>query len=538
MKLVDKIIETISPEMARNREIARTQLQVIKNWSSGTGYAEYGASHERNALKGWMTNPASADEDIVENLETLRSRSRDLFMGSPLATGVLKSLRTSVVGSGLMLNAQIDAKFLGMSDEEAREWEEKTEREWRLWAESVECDAERKLTFYQLQSLAFLSALMSGDVFVSLPIVKHSGSVYDLRVCLIEADRVCNPMNITAPEADILGGVEIGKHGEALAYWIANRNPNSFPRATQDGGKLEWERVPAVGRRTGRRNILHVMADAERPGQRRGVPLLAPVIETLKQLQRYSDAELMAAVVSGMFSVFITTDAPNSPIQNNLVPGRPQQGQGNRPANFGLGNGSIVSLKPGEKIEVANPGRPNTAFDGFVTALCRYVGAAVEMPYEVLLKHFSSSYSASRGALLEFWKAVRMHREWLVGSFNQPIYEEFLTEAVLKGRIQAPGFFDDPAIKAAWCGAEWFGDCQGQLDPLKEANAAKVRVEEGFSTREREAAELTGLKFEHIHSVRKREEDMRRADGLTSGAPVLVDAPDDNDEDDDSDDKE
>ena len=110
----------------------------------------------------------------------------------------------------------------------------------------------------------------------------------------------------------------------------------------------------------------------------------------------------------------------------------------------------------------------------------------------------------------------RMRREWLVNSFCQPIYEEWLTEAVAKGRVQAPGFFDDPAIRAAWCGADWFGDAQGQLDPLKEANAAKVRVEEGFSTREREAAELTGMKYETIHATRKREEEMRRADGLTA----------------------
>ena len=86
--------------------------------------------------------------------------------------------------------------------------------------------------------------------------------------------------------------------------------------------------------------------------------------------------------------------------------------------------------------------------------------------------------------------------------------------------MQAPGFFDDPAIRAAWCGAEWFGDAQGQLDPKKEAEAAKIRVDEGFSTREREAAELTGMKYDQIHAVRKREEAMRRADGLSVTSPV------------------
>ena len=110
----------------------------------------------------------------------------------------------------------------------------------------------------------------------------------------------------------------------------------------------------------------------------------------------------------------------------------------------------------------------------------------------------------------------RMRREWLVSAFCQPVYEEWLTEAVLKGRIEAPGFFDDPAIRAAWCGAEWYGDAQGQLDPLKEAEAAKLRVEEGFSTREREAAELTGMTFDTIVAVRRQEEQARRDAGLLS----------------------
>lgn len=110
----------------------------------------------------------------------------------------------------------------------------------------------------------------------------------------------------------------------------------------------------------------------------------------------------------------------------------------------------------------------------------------------------------------------RMRREWLVSSFCQPVYEEWLTEAILKGRIEAPGFFDDPAFRAAWCGAEWYGDAQGQLDPLKEAEAAKLRVEEGFSTREREAAELTGMTYDTIIAVRKQEEQARREAGLLS----------------------
>lgn len=480
----------------------------IKN-VSGVGYGNHGASHAKKSLIGWIANGRNADEDIVENIETLRARSRDLFMGSPLANGALKTIRTNVVGSGLALNSQIDARFLGMSDEAAREWERNTEREWRLWADSVNCDAERRNNFTQLQGLVLLSSLMNGDAFVSLPFIHRAGCPYDLRVGLIEADRVCNPLPLPA-DKNILGGVEVGAYGETVAYWIARHHPNTFPKNTAFKPQ-EWKRVLAFGPNTGRRNILHIMADVERPAQRRGVPLLAPVIEALKQLSRYTEAELMAAVVAGMFTVFIKSDSGQTPIAPMFDPGMQVDPD---PDAYELGNGAVVSLAEGESIETANPGRPISGFDNFVMAICRQIGASLEIPYELLIKNFTASYSASRASLLEAWKMFKMRRKWLVGGFCQPVYEEWLMEAVLKGRIDAPGFLDDVAIRAAWSGAEWFGDAQGQLDPLKEAQAAKLRIDEDLSTREKEAAELTGMKYENIQTARAREEQLRRAAGL------------------------
>ena len=512
MNLLDKIIAPFAPGAALKRAQARRKLAIIETMNSG--YDRHGASGHKKSMIGWRSKGASADEDVVENLDTLRDRSRDLFMGSPIATGALKTVRTNVVGAGLRLNAQIDFEYLGLTEEQAEQWEKQVEREWHIWSDTQECDAARTLTFGQIQSLALLSALASGDVFATLPVVKRKGSVYDLRISLIEGDRVCNPLVKEKQDADryVVGGVVVGEYSEPLAYYISKRHPGSRdPKAIREN---KWARVPAFGARTGRRQVLHLMQDVERPGQRRGAPLLAPVIESLKQLARYSEAELMAAVVSGMFTVFIKSETPDTPL-GQVLPESEQVDAGDE-NSVEMGNGSVVGLGPDESIEVANPGRPNTAFDGFVIAVCRQIGAALEIPYELLVKHFTSSYSASRAALLEAWKMFRMRRQWLVETFCQPIYEEWLAEAVAKGRIQAPGFFEDPAIRAAWCGADWYGPSQGQLDPLKEANAARVRVEESFSTREREAAELTGTSFERIHSVRSREESKRRAAGLVS----------------------
>ena len=81
--------------------------------------------------------------------------------------------------------------------------------------------------------------------------------------------------------------------------------------------------------------------------------------------------------------------------------------------------------------------------------------------------------------------------------------------------MKAPGFFDDPLIRYAYTWADWTGPSQGQLDPKKEVEAAMLRVENGFSTRQRETAELTGGDWELNHRQRVKEEKLRREAGFS-----------------------
>ena len=78
------------------------------------------------------------------------------------------------------------------------------------------------------------------------------------------------------------------------------------------------------------------------------------------------------------------------------------------PNSVEMGNGSVVDLNPGEKAVSVTPGRPNANFEGFVDSICKQIGAALEIPKELLVKQFNSNYSASRAALLEAWKMFRM----------------------------------------------------------------------------------------------------------------------------------
>lgn len=66
-----------------------------------------------------------------------------------------------------------------------------------------------------------------------------------------------------------------------------------------------------------------------------------------------------------------------------------------------------------------------------------------------------------------------------------------MSEAVARGRIYAPGFFQNPAIPRRVSRREWLGPSQGQLDPVKEITAEILACSEGFSTHEQSTTAST-----------------------------------------------
>lgn len=460
------------------------------------GYSQAGASYTKRALKGFIASSGAPWEDIDDNNHTLRQRSRALYMAAPVATAALKRQRTNVVGSGLKLKCSIDRDTLRMSKEQAEAWQRRTQAEFELWAGKKQaCDATGVNNFYGIQQLVALSWPMSGDVFVLF----QQGDIspllpYSTRLRVIEADRVRTPDgNVYSTKSKdkktgntIYDGVEVDKTGAVVAYHIANTHPFQF-----DGGATKFARVLAYGEKTGLPNILHIM-DSERPEQYRGVPYLAQAIEPLLQMRRYTEAEITAAVVQSFHTAFITTEAGTDDIPFNET-GADEVSRD--PNEYEMGPGTINIMEPGEDVRFNTPTHPNTGFEVFMRALCEQVGAALEIPADLLMMSFNSSYSASRAALMEAWKAFRMRRDWLIEDLCKPVYEVWLTEAVARGRIFAPGFLTDPVIRQAYLGSEWIGPPPGQLDPTKEVAAAVAAIDNGLSTREAEAIKLNGSQY-------------------------------------------
>ena len=510
----ERALYAISPKRGNEmyqKRMKREDEKEAKNAREGikmaaSYFGRHGASTTLNSMIGWIVGGGGAEDDIDVHGATLRKRARDLFAGGGLARSGPSTLTTNVVGWGIKPKPKIDGEFLKLTDEKRDEWERNTLREFELWAESTMCDAERQQNFYGLQELAFLSMLVSGDCFALFGMKENKRTPYKTTLRILEADRIGTPdsngdstVQETETGGRIVDGVELDKEGAVIRYYIATRHPLSQESSTE----VEYKPIDAFGKDTGYPNILHIMTH-ERPEQRRGVPFVAACIEYLKQFDRYLTAELAAQVVSAMLTAFITNESDGTSVGLEDAVDEDEKVT-ESDLNLELRPGAIYDLPPGKDVKTVNPLRQNTAFQSFVDTFEILIGSGQNIPKEVLIHKYDSNYTAARSALLDFWKTVRVYRSKFNQMFNQQIWEMWLSEAVAIGRVEAPGFFDDPAVRRAWCGCMWNGVTMGHVDPKKEVEAAIMRINHNLSTEEQEAAEYNGNDWSEIVRQRKKE---------------------------------
>ena len=118
--------------------------------------AHRAASTMARELSSWTPVAASPDADLLDELPTLVSRSRDLVRNHGVAAGAIQTHVDNVVGTGLRLSATPDYRALGRDKAWADDWSRSTEALWRAWAETTDCDAAQSLTFHGLTTLSLI----------------------------------------------------------------------------------------------------------------------------------------------------------------------------------------------------------------------------------------------------------------------------------------------------------------------------------------------------------------------------------------------
>lgn len=444
------------------------------------------------AWRPWRQHPDS-EIGVARSLTT--ARSRDLVRNNGWTTGALRRETDSVVGARFRPRSRPDFRSLGIDREEAQRIGAEMDAAWRDWADDPRmlCDCSRSLDWGGLAALAYSTYLAEGD---ALAVLHWEAGPWEWRTRLrvVDPDLLSNPYE-AADTSTLRGGVELDAHGAAMAYHFRREHPS----AAWSINSTTWDRVQ---RETpwGRPIVVHFF-DKGRDGQTRGVSRLAPVMDALKMEDKGARVTLQQMILSALLGLYVSLPLDANAVADLLDDGgkgflaldKARQTLADAKA-LTFGGVRIPVLAPGDSIETVTAAAPTAQYEAFQTTVLRRIATGLGTSYEQLANDWSKvNYSSARAAMLEVWRGWTARRIGFAQRFCAPIRMAVIEEAVDSGRVRIPGGIDAlHENTAAWLRAKWIGPGRGFVDPVKEAQAAAMRVSLGLSTLEDEAAELSG----------------------------------------------
>jgi lambda family phage portal protein len=474
---------------------------------------------ERNPiLFGWRPHLRDAQEDITESWDVAAARAVDTIQNSGFIAGTVAASCSLVVGSGLKLAARPDAELLGWDEAAASEWSRSVERLWeaysrRGWA----CDAGGRMSFGQMQQLAYRSWLAYGEILALIVPAPRRADDTVTKVLMLPPHRLKRE---TRETERLIEGVFTDAFGAPVSYLFR----------TKDRYSIEQDRRVAAFDRQGRQQVIHLF-DPEL-GTTRGISPLAPVLKVTKQIDQYADATLTAALLQTIFAVTVRSDmAGISAFEGMMTEG--EQGAldiaafGNAKADWYdsskidlYTHGRIAHLFPNDHMEFHEAKQPAQAYDGFMAWLMREVARCAGVTYETATGDFrGATYSSVRMAGSEMWNIVRQRRENLIVPFCQMVYEAWMDEQVATGRVQVPGGYEGfLAMRDAYCRAFWNGPVKPQADDLKTAKAFEALKAIGVATYQHIGGEY-GVDWKDVFDQQAREREYALALGLPDPYP-------------------
>jgi capsid protein len=481
-----------SPPLLSSRRSKASVPRIVNNvvgFSSGgaksvNGISGDGGSYSINSTV-MMKNARRAYHDSVE-AHSIVDRNADI-----------------VVDVGIKISPSINASILGLTEEQADKFNDKIQERFDLFCSSKTSNRSRRLNVYQAQRLFQKTALIDNDQFVRFYFEKEDDSLSSVSFEFIEPlDIIGEGVTCTDSYVNYNDGIIRDAKGREIAYKVRVRNVD---------GSYKYVEIPA--KRAGR-TIMHHGFERDQISQLRGYSQYGHILQEFQNITDFKLAHIDKAIQQASLAIAVTNDGdndPSNPFEDLTTPA------GVRPSDFvgyesltedqkqeamnidhvdefvtgNRGSLAVVNLKSKDKITAIGNTAPVTNYDKFVDSFISTIAASARMPVEVLLMKFGQNYSASRAALLLFYRVAEIYRMNIDIDFMTPLYDNWLAEEIADGRVSCPGW-SDPILRAAWLKHTIIAAPVPNIDPYKSMMANKGNIEISATTVDRAAQETNG----------------------------------------------
>lgn len=458
-------------ENPASKNVNASQLRVGRQmYDSYTGEKNFG---EAGPIK-----------DLRPHYQILNLRSWQLYLESDIAQTVLNKYTNWIIDKGLKAQSQPQAEVLksyGISVDQ--ELNKTIESRFNLWARSKMPSHNKMDSLNNLAKKAYKTAKIGGDCLV---VLRYSDK--GVKIQLIDGAMIDTPPTQISIESEgkIVDGVKVDGTGKHISYYVK----------AKESYRLEYVEIPAWSKETGLRTAFLVNGSDFRISSRRGLPVVATVVEAIAKLDRYKEAAVGSAEERAKIVYQIVHDMGSdgeNPLKNvvaafdtnhsNYQDGElPVTADGKQLANdfYASTNRQLWNLPPGSEMKALNS-QNELFFKEFYSTNADMVCGAIGIPPNVAFSIYNDSFSASRAATKDWDHTIDVERERFREQFYQPIYDFWLHIQILEGKIQAPGYMaayvnKEDMILEAYRMARFTGPLFPHIDPVKEVKASRMRL--------------------------------------------------------------
>lgn len=497
------------------------------------GGAYDGAARFDRNIAGWVPPLQSADAEMMPVKGLIDARSRDVGRNDAYVQGGATIHKDGIVGALYALNAKPDVETLGtvsgtFTEDWATAFQKEVEALFTVWAESPRkwVDAAGQNTLTSLIRLATGVYTFAGEALATVEWVNERGRDFKTAIQMIDTDRLVQPEEAHQNPL-IRGGIKHDRRGRHKSYFIRIDHPNDFRNMMLSGtSPLAYKEVKAE-KPWGRKQVIYIR-EQMRVDQTRAVSDIVSALKEIHITRKFRDVTLQNAVVNAMYAASIESDLPPEAVYSQLGGGN----VGNSIADYAtaylgaiseyvgsskhmkLDGVKVPHMFPGTKFKLHPAGNPGGVGQDFETGLLRYIASSLNISYEELARDFTkTNYSSARAAMASTWRFMQSRKKLVADEMANSIYRLWLEEAINNGRLKTfppslAGFlYTDGVLNLmfdALSACDWIGAARGQIDELKETQAAVLRIKYGLSTHEDELLRL-GKDYRKVYAQLERE---------------------------------
>lgn len=423
--------------------------------------------------------------------KALRARSRQVVTNTAYGAKFQHLVETNVCGP-TPFRFQAKVKYSsGKFDTGANA---RLEKEWDDSGRPANFDYEGRLSRKMFLQLATKTWAADGEILIRIHEGSNSGP-WGTQLQLLDVDRLDEDKNEELAGGNVIvTGVELDPSGRAVAYHLLKRKPRDW----QFGYSREYVRIPAE-------QIIHLFRPMYAE-QVRGVPPMYAAILKLHQMGAFEDAAIVAARIgASKMGIYKRKEGYDG---QTRVPGATINSMGDfiqsaEPGEFGF-------TPDGYELDSGwNPNYPDAQVGPFIKAILRGAAASVNLSYTSFAgDREATNFSSARADILDdrdYWMVLQ---EWLSESLMTPLYERWLSNAILRRKLPFPLERIEKYQDVYFQPKRW-----AWVDPSRDITANTDAVKLRVKTRTQIAAEQ-GRDIEDVFDEFKREEDLAKDKGI------------------------